>query len=255
MISDSLLQNPCDRQFLWVSTNPSLQCFHRRLLSLLNREFPMTCWDYSQTPDEPSNLDAAMHLLHQYVSASSQPLHLVGHGQGGVLALSYARRYPRQVASVVLLSVAAQPVITWQTYYYEQLHHLACNRQQVLKVVASRISKLPCPHYIYHLAERLDRDLLESPAANSLLQRDGLLQQGEIAPPLLVCGAGDDPVMAGNIFGDWSHYLKLGDRLWTQPEGGHFFHYQYAEAIGQKVSNFWRSLPEYAIPCLSNISL
>jgi predicted alpha/beta hydrolase family esterase len=250
ILADAHHERLHQQQFLWIGTNPSLHCFHGRLQSLLNQEFPLKQWEYSQTPDEPGSLDVALELLHDYVMTSSAPCHLIGHGQGGVLALSYAHRYPERVASVVLLSVAAQPVITWQSYYYEHLAYLNCDRHQVLKIVASRISQIPCPRYICHLADRLDRDLLEAPSSHSLLRHDTPLKQGVLGVPLLVYGASDDPVMAGSIFTDWSHGLKLGDRLHLAPQGGHFFHYQYAESVGQKIGDFWRQLPEYPLPCL-----
>jgi pimeloyl-ACP methyl ester carboxylesterase len=250
MICASSSQTLCDRQFLWIGTNPSLQCFHRRLLGALSQLFPMKYWEYSQTPDEPGSLDVAMSLLHQYVSTSNQPLHLIGHGQGGVLALSYARRYPERVASVVLLSVAAQPVITWQSYYYQQLAHLPYSRQQVLEFVASKISTIPCPRYVAHLAQRLDRDLLEAPSSNSPFRKERLLSEGGISQPLLVYSAEDDPVLAGQIFEDWKYYLKPGDQMWLQPIGGHFFHHQCAELVSEKIGSFWQRLPNYVLPCL-----
>jgi pimeloyl-ACP methyl ester carboxylesterase len=238
-----------DRQFLWIGTNPSFRCFHRRMLDILGQEFPLKYWEYSQTADEPACLDVALQLLHEYICTVDQPIHLIGHGQGGALALSYARCYPGQIGSLVLLSVAAQPSITWQAYYYHQLASCNIDRQQTLQRVASHISNVSCPRYVRHLADRLDRDLLESPTSSSLWQIAPQLTQGSVAQPLFVCGAIDDPVLSGSIFGDWSHYFKPSDRLWPQPTGGHFFHHQHAPAIASKVSNFWHSLNQ-VLPCL-----
>jgi pimeloyl-ACP methyl ester carboxylesterase len=245
----------CDRQFLWVGTNPSLQCFHRRILGVLDQEFPLKYWEYSQTPDEPGSLEVALALLHNFVKTSDQPMHLIGHGLGGVLALSYARRYPARVASVVLISVAAQPIITWQSYYYQQLATIYCRRDAVLQLVAGWISGIHCPRYVQHLADRLDRDLLEAPSSTSLLQQDSPLSQGNIPQPLMVCGAVDDPVLMGSIFSNWTHYLKPGDRFWHQPEGGHFFHHQYADGLGLKVRDFWRQLTPSKLQCVLPQSL
>jgi pimeloyl-ACP methyl ester carboxylesterase len=250
MIRDSSPETTCDRQFLWIGTNPSLQCFHRRILGVLHQEFPLKYWEYSQTPDEPGSLEVALTLLHDFVKTSSRPMHLIGHGLGGVLALSYARRYPGRVASVVLISVAVQPIITWQTYYYHQLAMICCRRSHVLQLVAGWISGISCPRYVEHLADRLDRDLLEAPSSTSLLQQDIPLSQGGISQPLLVCGAVDDPVLMGSLFSDWSHYLKPGDQLWHQPEGGHFFHHQYANEVGLKVQDFWRQLIPSRLHCV-----
>jgi pimeloyl-ACP methyl ester carboxylesterase len=236
------------RQFLWIGTNPSFQCFHRSLLTLLGQEFSLKYWEYSQTADEPADLQMALQLLHEYLQTAEKPIHLIGHGQGGALALSYGRCYPRRVGSLCLLSVAVQPSITWQAYYYQQLATCNDDRRQVLQRVASHISNVSCPKYVRHLADRLDRDLLEAPTSSSLWQMAPPLTQGSIAQPLLVCGASDDPVLAGHVFGDWSQHLKLGDRLWQQPNGGHFFHHQQAVAMAAKVGDFWRSL-DRVLPC------
>jgi pimeloyl-ACP methyl ester carboxylesterase len=250
MICESPPETLCDRQFLWISTSPSLQCFHRRILGVLDQEFPLKYWEYSQTPDEPGSLAAALSLLHEFVQTSDRPLHIIGHGLGGVLALNYARCYPGRVASVVLISVAAQPSITWQTYYYQQLSNICCRRDAVLQLVAGWVSGITCPHYVRHLAERLDRDLLEAPSATSLLKKDTPFGQGTIVQPLLVCGAIDDPVLMGGIFSEWLHYLKNGDQFWHQPTGGHFFHHQHAETLGLKVRDFWRQITPQSLPCL-----
>lgn len=248
--SEAFSETLCDRQFLWISTNPSLQCFHRRILGVLDQEFPLKYWEYSQTPDEPGSLEAALRLLHEFAQTSDRPLHIIGHGLGGVLALNYARRYPSRVASVVLISVAAQPAITWQTYYYQQLSNIYCRRDAVLKLVAGWISGIACPQYVQHLAERLDRDLLEAPSDTSLLKKDGPFSQGSIGQPLLVYGATDDPVLMGSIFSGWKHYLKPGDQFWQQPTGGHFFHHQYAEVVGIRIRDFWRQITPQSLPCL-----
>jgi pimeloyl-ACP methyl ester carboxylesterase len=240
----------CDQQFLWIGTNPSLQCFHRRLWHILGQEFPLKCWEYTQTPDEPSSLETAAILLHEFVQANNQPLHLIGHGLGGALALIYARRYPKQVASVVLISVAAQPMITWQSYYYQQLAALYCQRSAVLCLVAGWISGIRCVSYVQHLADRLDRDLLEAPDNISLIQQTLPGSTGSIPQPLMVCGAVDDPVLMGSIFTDWLQYLKPGDRCWHQAQGGHFFHYQYADRVGAEVLNFWRQTMLSSLPCV-----
>jgi pimeloyl-ACP methyl ester carboxylesterase len=249
MICDRLqpsLEN--SRQFLWIGTNPSFQCFHRPMLNILGQEFSLKYWEYCQTADEPADLQMALQLLNEYIQTAPKPIHLIGHGQGGALALSYARCYPGRVGSLCLLSVAAQPSITWQAYYYQQLASCNDNRQQVLHRVASHISDAPCPRYVRHLADRLDRDLIEAPTSSSLWQIAPPLTQGSIVQPLLVCGASDDPVLMGHIFGDWSQHFKHGDRLWPQPTGGHFFHHRHAEEVAAKVSDFWRSTAQ-VLPC------
>jgi pimeloyl-ACP methyl ester carboxylesterase len=225
------------------------------MLRHLGSEFPLKYWEYSQTPDEPASLEIALELLHDFMQTSNQPVHLIGHGLGGTLALSYTRRYPSQVASLVLLSVAIQPIITWQTYYYYQLLTTFAHRHQVLQKVASEISGITCRQYVQNLASRLDRDLLEAPVHTSLLQQNFLLPQGSIAQPLLVCGAVDDPVLSGSSFDDWSYHLKPGDRIFHQSQGGHFFHHHYTDQVGMKIQNFWRQFTPQMLQCVLPKSL
>jgi pimeloyl-ACP methyl ester carboxylesterase len=125
---------------LWVNVSPALRRFDRPLLNVLSRQVAIAEWQYYQTADEPTSLEVALVLLHDYVQkcvseASEQefqPLHLLGHGTGGLLAWLYARRYPERVRSLTLLSVGAYPAVDWQAHYYAQLQFLPCCREALL---------------------------------------------------------------------------------------------------------------------------
>ena len=100
---------------LWLSVSPQLQRFDQRLLQRLIKTTAVRQWNYRQTSDEPCCLETCLVLLHDYLKQQDQPMHLLGHGMSGIAGLLYARRHPERVASLTLLSVGANPTISWQT--------------------------------------------------------------------------------------------------------------------------------------------
>jgi pimeloyl-ACP methyl ester carboxylesterase len=106
---------------IWLNTSPSLRWVDQPLLRHLVRCRPILRWEYTQSQDEASSLDTAVDLLHKYVlsrpaeTEDTTRVHLAGHGISGVVGLLYARRFPKYVRSLTLLSVAAQPAATWHT--------------------------------------------------------------------------------------------------------------------------------------------
>ncbi len=230
------MNNNC--KFLWVNASPSFKQFHRRLLNSLAKVVEIEFWEYYQTPDESGSIDESVILLRAYLEYSNQPVHLIGHGIGGVIALSYARRYPAQIRSLTLLSVAAQPATTWHSYYYHRLRSSPYNRDRTLRSVASDLFPQTCVSHIHSLVDRLERDLLASPSSHSLFQSD-FLSQGGVPMPLMVCGSREDPVITESGLYEWKSYLKSTDRMWLCPEGGHFFHHFHAEFIAYYIQQFW----------------
>lgn len=90
---------------LWLNANPGFQRFDRPLTRYLSHQITIGQWQYCQTPDEPSCLEIALTLLHDYLKSRSRPLHLIGHSTGGLLGLLYARKHPERVKSLTLLAV------------------------------------------------------------------------------------------------------------------------------------------------------
>ncbi|NER83613.1 MAG: alpha/beta hydrolase, partial [Leptolyngbya sp. SIO1D8] len=111
---------------LWLNVNPSFQRLDQKLLKVLASHNSIACWAYSQTPDEPSSLEIALTLLHDYIKGYDRPLHLMGHSTGGLLGLLYARKFPHRVKSLTLLSVGVNPAVDWKAHYYTQLERLPC---------------------------------------------------------------------------------------------------------------------------------
>ena len=228
-------------KFLWVSASPSLKYFHRRLLNNLSKVVKLEFWEYYQTLDEGSSIDGAIDLLQEHLDKSECPVHLIGHGVGGAIALGYARIYPAKVASLTLLSVAVQPAINWHSYYYTQLQSLPYRRECVLKSIASNLFPHIYPNYISDLVERLSRDLIESPSNHSLFRLD-TQSEGGVEMPLLICVSQDDPVITSSALYGWLSYSKSLDTIWRSSTGGHFFHHFHPELVSYQIEHFWQKL-------------
>jgi len=71
---------------LWLNTSSSFQCFDRPLLRYLSMQVTIAQWEYVQSQDKASLLDVAVLLLHDYLKSNDQPVHLIGHSTGGLLA-------------------------------------------------------------------------------------------------------------------------------------------------------------------------
>jgi len=224
---------------VWISASSSVKAFDRPLVQYLSKQRTVAQWQYEQTPDEASSLNSAIELLHQYLETQPQAVHLVGHGMSGVVALLYARRYPERVKSLSLLSVAAQPAITWHAHYYIQRKLLPCSREQLLAQTVRNLFGQRLPFHVQAFVTLLDRDLETSPNLHSLYELVQL-PKGGVSMPLLVCAAMDDSIIDRRSHAQWSRLLKLGDRLWRCPSGKHFFHFFHPEQVGEQLFQFWQ---------------
>jgi pimeloyl-ACP methyl ester carboxylesterase len=224
---------------VWINASAGLKALDRPLVQYLSQHLTIAQWNYEQKLDEASSSTEAVELLHSYLSTLEQPVHLIGHGMSGVIALLYARHYPEHVRSLALLSVAAQPAITWHAHYYVQRQLLPCSREQVLAQTVRSLFGVTLPYHIRSLIKALDRDLETSPTLHSLYQ---LMQlpEGGVSVPLLACAANDDSVIDRRSHAQWSRLLKPGDRLWRCPSGRHFFHFFYPEYVGNQLFQFWQ---------------
>jgi pimeloyl-ACP methyl ester carboxylesterase len=226
---------------LWLSASPSLGGFNRPLLRQLARQVTVRKWQYQQTADEASSVMSAVHSLTDYLNTQEQPVHLVGHGISGVVALTYARCYPERVRSLTLLAVAARPAMTWQAHYYVQRQLLPCSRYRVLAQMAQSLFG-PMPYETTkHLVQALDRDLVLAPSLHSLFKLPDL-PQGGVAMPLLICHSKTDSVVDPPAASAWLACCKPYDHLWECPAGRHFFHYFYPELVSTTLLTFWDSL-------------
>ncbi|MBW4597684.1 MAG: alpha/beta hydrolase [Brasilonema angustatum HA4187-MV1] len=223
---------------VWISYSHVLQRFDQPLLEYLSQYVNVDQWEYHHHLDEGSSIDEAVDLLDEFLSQSSYPVNLAGHGAGGAIALSFARRYPQKVRSLVLLSVASQPANTWHLHYYLQRKLFTMSRRQVLKNCVCHLFGEQSHNTTRKLMGILYRDLEQSPL-HSLFKLSEL-PQGGVSMPMMVCGSKNDSIVNSPALKDWLKEFKPGDYLWECPKGHHFFHYFYPQQVGEQMLSFWQ---------------
>jgi len=226
---------------LWLSLNPQLRRFDQRLCNQLNRQADVQCWNYQQTADEPCCIDTALALLHEYMQLQPQPIHLIGHSLSGALGLLYTRIHPHRVKSLTLLSVGANPAVSWHSHYYVTRKLLPCDRNIILGQMACMLFGFQHHSKITRLVKLLAQVLDTEFAPHSLVHHGGFASGG-VEVPLLVCHGAHDIIIDPNAQGEWQKWLKPGDRLWSCPEGRHFFHHDYPQHCSQVILDFWQQV-------------
>jgi pimeloyl-ACP methyl ester carboxylesterase len=242
---------------LWVSVSPALSRFNRPLLNTLARRTPIAEWQYLQNIDEPTCLETALVLLHDYLKHQDHPIHLLGHSISGLVALLYARRYPERVRSLTLLSVGTYPAIDWQAHYYTQLQLLPCSRETLLHhMVCALFGTQPRP-LAHQFIKILEQDLKTSLSPHSLYKRISIAPV-QLDLPLLICGSQDDAIIDRSLLDGWrSQFSEPGmtgrrQEIWTSPSGRHFFHYFNPEKTQRQIWQFWQSI-QASSPVLAKV--
>lgn len=223
---------------LWLSASSVLQRFDRPLVQYLSRHLRIAHWEYQQSQDEGSSIDQAVELLYEFLEYCDRSVHLAGHGMGGTVALSFARRYPQKVRSLTLLAVASQPANTWHAHYYFQRQLFSISREQILASSARSLFGNQPPQTAKKLVAALDKDLEQSPTPHSLFKLV-YLPKGGVYMPMMICGSKTDPIVNSHALHDWTNWLKPEDKLWECPQGYHFFHYFYPQEVGEQILSFW----------------
>ncbi len=226
---------------LWLNTNPSFRRFDQLLVHHLSCHLPIGQWEYSQSSDEPTSLDIALTLLHDYLKSASKPIHLMGHSTGGLLGLLYARKHPERVKSLTLLGVGVHPAVDWQIHYYTLRELLPCSQEIILSQMVKLLFGYQSNYETKSLAQLLKQDLATSPSSHSLYQRSRITSGG-VSMPLMICGGKDDLIISGSDLQAWKAWLKKGDRLWECSQGNHFFHFFYPRQVGKQILNFWQAI-------------
>jgi len=232
---------------LWINVSPALEKFDRPLLKQLSAQTAIAKWEYSQTPDEPTSLEIAVDLLHDYLKDRQQPIHLLGHSTSGLLGLMYARRYPEKVRSLTLLSVGVYPAVDWQAHYYAQLQVLPCSREIILARMVYNLFGKQSHVVTKEIIKMLENDLMSSLSPHSLYQRFSMFP-GNAPVPMLICGSDNDFVVDSNLLHGWQPWLKEGDvgsatlrdRIWSCPGGRYFFHYFHSQLVSKQITKFWQ---------------
>lgn len=231
-----------DIDVVWISSSPVLQRFDKPLLQYLSQYMNVAQWEYHHQKDEGSSIDEAVVLLDEFLSQYSYPIHLAGHGAGGAIALTYARKYPQKVRSLALLAVASQPANTWHAHYYLQRHLFTLSREQILANTARILFGEQPHHTTKKLISVLKRDLEQTPLPHSLFKLVDL-PTGGVAMPMIVCGSKNDSIIHPPALQKWLNWLKPEDYLWECSQGHHFFHYFYPQKVGAQILTFWK--PNY----------
>jgi len=226
---------------VWLGVNPSLKCFDRRLCSLLSRQVNLRYWSYYQTADEPCCIQTALALLDDYLQRQPEPVHLIGHGLSGTLGLLYTRLHPARVKSLTLLSVGANPAAGWHAHYYALRNRLPGDRRTILLQVANLLFGYRNSENTTILARQLEQVLDRELSLHSLAERSRFAPGG-VEVPLLVCGGAYDAIVDPKAQSGWRHWLRPGDRLWTCPQGYHFFHHDRAPKVSPVILDFWRQM-------------
>ncbi|MGD1909797.1 MAG: alpha/beta fold hydrolase [Rivularia sp. (in: cyanobacteria)] len=234
----------CDA--IWVSGSPSLRSLSTPLINKLIKYTNISGWEYIQSIDEPACIDTAVALLHSYLITKKGPLHLIGHGIGGTIALMFARKYPQFVKSLTLLSVAAQPAKTWHVNYYQQRQIYTLSKAEALLNTLHNVFRDKFPCCLQNLIDNFYRDLDNLPLTHSLLKIENLPVDG-VSVPLMVCGGQIDMILGYPDLHEWKKLLKPDDILWKCHQGGHFFHYFYPQIVSEQISNFWDLHPLHEI--------
>ncbi|GAB4460098.1 MAG: hypothetical protein OHK0037_06730 [Elainellaceae cyanobacterium] len=239
---------------LWLNVSPALQKFDRPLLKQLAKYAAIAHWQYCQTQDEAVSLETALVLLHDYLKQGDRPVHLLGHGISGALAMLYARRHPERVRSLTLLSVGVYPLVDWQAHYYSRFALLPCSRETVLAQMVPTLFGRQSWQTTQDLIRLLEKDLDNSLSPHTLYRRASLFPGG-VPVPLLVCGGAEDAIIDSNALDGWWPWFKdsgffpkdeagwipPGDRLWRCPGGRYFFHYHFPQSTAEQIVGFWQS--------------
>lgn len=240
---------PSTPDALWLCLNPSLKPFDQRLCRQLKLQAEVNFWGYRQTPDEPCCIETALNLLHQCMRSQGQPVHLLGHGFSGALALLYTRLYPQWVTSLTLLSVGPSPAVGWQAHYYALRQLLPCERKAILIQMARMLFGPQTLGQTLAQAKLLAH-VLDTELTPHSIGRHSDFSPGGITPPLLVCRGEHDTIVDPNTQTQWQAWLKPGDHLWNCPAGRHFFHHDHPQPVSQVILNFWQNLasPASSLP-------
>lgn len=234
---------------VWLNTSPSLHCFAQPLLAHLSHQVTIAQWNYQQNQDEGCSFDNAIFQLHQYLESLEQPVHLIGHSTAGLLGLLYARRYPTNVKSLILLAVGNDAAVDWQAHYYA--HRPFINRQKILTAMVYNLFGYQNQQSLQGLMSLLEKDLECSLSPHSLFQKLSV-PPSNVPVPLMIYGSQDDIVVEFDALQGWQPWLKAGDCLFACAEGRHFFHFFQAPQVGEQIFNFWNALYSTRIPLIQS---
>ena len=230
-------------KIIWVDLQPSLYCLFKRTAQALSQQYGVKRWSFEHDPDESCDVDIIHALLKQTVENSSEPVHLVGHGISGSVAYLYAKKYPKNVSSVSLLSVDAQSSNQWTSHYQAMRSQLPCSRFHIL----SHLSRLLIDTHADHvqiiiarlLAKCLDNDFVNG----SIVGHTQIENLDQIKIPILVINGSKDFVIDQCSYKRWQQHLKPGDCYQRINSGRHFFPFTEWNQTAKMIESFIDMVP------------
>ena len=230
-------------KILWIDLQPSLYCLFKRTAQTLGQRFGVRRWSFEHDPDESCDVDVIHYFLKQTIENSPEPVHLVGHGLSGTVAYLYAKKYPKNIASISLLSVDIHSNNQWTSHYQSMRSQLPCSRFHIL----SHLSRLLIDTHADHvqniisrlLAKCLDNDFV----SGSIVQNNEIENLGKISIPTLIINGGKDFVVDNHCRKRWEEHLKPGDCYRQINNGRHFFPFSEWSQTSKMIESFIEMIP------------
>ena len=238
-----MVQHMPHDKVLWIDLQPTLHCLNKRVSQLLSRSFAVQRWSFQHDLDESCSVDTVHELLNQTLLASSESMHLIGHGISGTIACLFAEKYPELVKSLTLLSVDTVSANHWSSHYLDMRSQFPASRKAILSHLSSLLfsnhdsrafEALPCL-----LAKCLDTEFIQGSIVNH--QTIDNLHVPKV--PTFILNGENDFVVDSNSRQRWSEALKSGDRHVTIKRGRHFFHFDNSQQVAQLITAFMEMVP------------
>ena len=230
-------------KILWIDIQPSLYCLFKRTAQALSQQYGVKRWSFEHDPDESCDIEIIHGLLKQTVENSPEGVNLVGHGLSGTIAYLYAKKYPKNVCSVSLLSVDVKSCNQWTSHYQTMRNQLPCSRYHIL----GHLSKLLVETHAEHvqviisrlLAKCLDNDFVNG----SIIKNAEMENLNKINVPILVVNGGQDFVIDHLSQKRWQQNFKPGDCYQTIDSGRHFFPFSHWQQTAKMIESFIDMVP------------
>ena len=232
------------RKILWIDLQPSLYCLFKRTAHSLGQRYDVKRWSFEHDPDESCDIDIAHALLKQTIEKSIVPVHLVGHGISGTIAYLYAKKYPKNISSVSLLSVDSNSNNQWTTHYQSMRSQLPCSRYHILSHLSRLLIDTHAEH-VHTIISRLLAKCLDSDFVNgSIIGNTKIENLSKSEIPTLVINGGKDFVVDPCSFNRWKVNLKPGDCYQQIVGGRHFFPFNEWNQTSKMIESFIDMIPD-----------
>ena len=182
--------------------------------------------------DRVWTLDDYVEWLYNQIAKDKQPIILLGHSNGGRIALAFASKYPEKVKQLILIDSAG-------IYHNELPIRL---KRTLFRNIAKVGKKLTSSNMLKQLLYKFVREqdynqasLILKQTMRNLITVDLRRQLYKITTPTLIIWGEEDkitPLSDGKII----HALIKKSRLSVIKDGNHSPHFKYPEIVSQKVS-------------------